>query len=143
MVKLLFFCFWVANSGLQKKLISLRVTNSMGKLLFFHFRVTNVKLINEKKSFNPLILHYISNVWDLWFLTTSYNSMSWGCLGMLKSRSDLGVVSNSWESIWALFRGDIPLGARDIQVQSFNHLTSSYLKWCAYSQILAFLTSLK
>ena len=38
MVKLLFFCF--------------RVTNSMGPLSFSHFRVTNVKLINEKKSLN-------------------------------------------------------------------------------------------
>ena len=29
-----------------------RVTNSMGDLLFFHFRVTNVKLINEKNLIN-------------------------------------------------------------------------------------------
>ena len=36
MVKLLLFCF--------------RVTNSMGELFFSHVRVTNVKLINEKKS---------------------------------------------------------------------------------------------
>ena len=62
------------------------------------------------------------------FLRTSYNSMSWGCPGMLKSRSDIDVISNRWESIRYLFRGYIPLGARDIQIQSFNHLTSSYLK---------------
>ena len=30
--------------------ISLRVTNSMDALLFSHFRVTNVKLLNEKNS---------------------------------------------------------------------------------------------
>ena len=30
----------------------------MGELLFFHFRVTKVKLINEKKSFK----YYSSNV---------------------------------------------------------------------------------
>ena len=29
-----------------------RVTNSMGDLLFFHFRVMNVKLINEKNPIN-------------------------------------------------------------------------------------------
>ena len=29
-----------------------RVTNSMGDLLLFHFRVTNVKLINEKNPMN-------------------------------------------------------------------------------------------
>ena len=40
--------------------------------------------------------------------------MSWGCPGMLKSSSELDVVSNRWESIRFLFRGYIPLGARDI-----------------------------
>ena len=39
----------------------------------------------------------------------------------------MNVVSNRWESIRFLFRGYIVLGARDIQVQSFNNLTSSYL----------------
>ena len=29
-----------------------RVTNSMGAFLFSHFQDTNVKLINEKNSFN-------------------------------------------------------------------------------------------
>ena len=69
--------------------------------------------------------------------------MSWGCPDMLESSSDLDVISNRSESIRSLFKGYIPLDARDIQVQSFNHLASSYLKWCACSQILAFLTSLK
>ena len=47
MVKLLFVRFQVTNSSLKKKLFW--VTNSMGALLFFHFRVMNMKLINEKK----------------------------------------------------------------------------------------------
>ena len=62
------------------------------------------------------------------FLRTSYNSMSWGYLGMLKSRSDMDVVYNRRKSIRSLFRGYIPFGAGDIQVQNFNHLISSYLK---------------
>ena len=41
--------------------------------------------------------------------------MSWGCPGMLKSSSDLDVVSNTWESIRSLFKGYIHVGARDIQ----------------------------
>ena len=41
--------------------------------------------------------------------------MSWGCPGMLKSSSDLDVVSNTWESIRS-FKGYIHVGARDIQV---------------------------
>ena len=49
---------------LFKKKNSLRVTNSMGTLLFSHFRVTNVKLINEK---NPL------NITVSW-LPTVYNN---------------------------------------------------------------------
>ena len=62
------------------------------------------------------------------FLRTPYDSMSWGCQGMLKSRSGIDVVSKRWESLRSLFRGYILLGARDIQVQSFNYLTSSYLQ---------------
>ena len=42
-----FFRFRVTNSREKK---SLRVTNLMGALLFFHFQVTNVKLINEEIS---------------------------------------------------------------------------------------------
>ena len=77
--------------------------------------------------------------------------MSLGFLGMLKSRSNMDVVSIirylSWylqyqESIRTLFKDYILLGAWDIQVESFNHLTSSYLKWCACSQISAFPTAL-
>ena len=66
----------------------------MGQLLFFDFRVTNVKLINEKESFN----YYRSNV---------------------RERLEIDNI---------LFRGYIPLDARDIQAQISNHLTSSYLK---------------
>ena len=52
MVKLLFFRFWVTNSSFKKKNISLRVTNSIVALLFCHFLVTDLKLINEKNSLN-------------------------------------------------------------------------------------------
>ena len=48
MVKHLFVRFRVVNSRLKKN--PLRVTNSMNALLLSHFRVTNVKLINEKNS---------------------------------------------------------------------------------------------
>ena len=103
----------------------------MVNLLFFHFRVTNVKLIDEKNPLN-ITVRMFANPYKLisllTLLKTSYNSMSWGCPGMLKSRSDMDVVSNRWESIRSLFKGYIPHGARDIQVQCFNHLTSSYLK---------------
>ena len=68
--------------------------------------------------------------------------MSWGCSGMFKSWSGMDVVSNRWEFIKSLFRGHIPLGSRDIQVQSFDHVTSSYLKWWVFSQILTFLAAL-
>ena len=44
---------------------------------------------------------------------------------MLKSRSGMDVVSNRLETIRPLFRGYIPLGSRDIQVQNFDHVTSS------------------
>ena len=53
---------------------------------------------------------------------------------MFKNSSGLDVVSNRWESIKSLFRNYIPLGSRDIQVQSFDHVTST--------QILAFLAAI-
>ena len=40
--------------------------------------------------------------------------MSWGCPGMLKSSSDMDVVSNGWESYIYLFRNYNPIGSRDI-----------------------------
>ena len=99
----------------------------MGDLLLFHFRVTNVKLINQK---NPINIS--SNVREpLEISTTPYffqvppTTMSWGFPGMLKCRSDKDVVSNTWEPIGFLFRDYISLGSRDIQVQSFDHMTSS------------------
>ena len=65
----------------------------MGELLFFHFRVTNVKLIDEKNSLN-IAAPMSANPWKLIslcrFLRTSYNSMYWGCPGILKSGSDMG-----------------------------------------------------
>ena len=49
MVKILFLSFRVTDARLKnKKSPPLRVTNSIGALLFSHIRVTNVKLINEK-----------------------------------------------------------------------------------------------
>ena len=51
--------------------------------------------------------------------------MSLGFQGMLEKRSDMDLISNRYKSIRPLLSSDIPLGARDIQVQSFNHLTSS------------------
>ena len=98
----------------------------MGELLSFHFRVTHVMSINEKKSFK----YYSSNVRERLEIdnTPSISKNLLGYPGMLKSRSDLDVVSSRWESIRLLFRCYIPLGAKDIQVQIFNHLKSSYLK---------------
>ena len=46
--------------------------------------------------------------------------MSWGCSGMLKSRNAMDMVCNSWESIVSFFKGYIPLGSRDILIQSLK-----------------------
>ena len=72
-----------------------------------------MKLIYEKSPLNITVLRI------------SYNSMSLGFQSMLENRSDMDVISNRCKSIRPLLSSDIPLGARDIQVQSFNHLTSS------------------
>ena len=139
MVKLLFFSFQVNNSKLKNKQFHFELLTRWVNFYFFHYRVVNVDLANEKNLFK----YYSSNVRKpleiditplLRFLRTPYDSMSWGCQGMLKSRSGIDVVSIRWESLRSLFRGYILLGARDIQVQSFNYLTSSYLQWCAWSQ---------
>ena len=78
--------------------------------------------------------YYSSNVREplekiplLSFLRTCYNSMSW----VAQACSKIGEI---W--IWSPVDGNLSgicLGAtlfiaRDIQVQSFNHLASSYLK---------------
>ena len=89
----------------------------MGALLFSDFRVTNVKLINEKYSLNITVLMSANpqkSILLLRYLKTSYNSMSWGWPGMLKIMSCMDVISNRWESIISLFRGYIPFGSRDI-----------------------------
>ena len=112
---------------------------------FFTFELRTWSWSMEKNLLNIIVRMSVNpEKWIplLRFLRTSYNSMSWGCSGMLKSRSDMDVVYNRRKSIRSLFRGYIPFGAGDIQVQNFNHLISSYLKWCACSQILAFLTVL-
>ena len=59
--------------------------------------------------------------------------MSWGFPGILKSKSGMDVVSNRWESVSSFIKSYIPLDSRDIQVQSFDHVTSNYLKWWARS----------
>ena len=86
----------------EKYIISLQVTNSMGKLLYFHFRVTSsmvkllfshfrvtiVKLINEENSLNVIVwmsVNLYKSILLLRFLRTSYNSMFWGSPGTLKS----------------------------------------------------------
>ena len=120
----------------KKQKISLRVTNSMGELLLF-------------SSYGPC-KYYSSNIREtleklipfLIFLRTSYNNMSWSFPSMRKSRSWMDAFSNRLESMWFLFRGCIPHGSRDIHVWSFDHVTSSNLKWWAYSQIWAFLAAL-
>ena len=61
--------------------------------------------------------------------------MSLGCPGM-------EVVSTRWESISSLLRDYNPLGSRDIRVQSFDHVTSSNVKWTTSCQILIFLAAL-
>ena len=53
----------------------------------------------EIDKWKKLFKYYSSNVHEpfellLRFLRTSYNSISWRCPGMLKSRSDTVVVSN-------------------------------------------------
>ena len=143
MVKLLFFCFQVTS--LKYKKFQFGLLTRLVNFYFFHFRITNVKLKHEKNPLNITVRMFVNpqkSIPLLRFLITSYNSISLGCSGMLKSRSNKDMVSNRWESIRTLLSGYIPLEIRDIQVQSFNQLTSSYLKWCACSQILAFLTAL-
>ena len=102
----------------------------MVKLSFFHFRVTNVKLIYEKKFHK----YYYSNVREpleidtIPYISKNLLYKSEDCPGMLKNRGGMDAVSNRWESIRCLFRGYILLGSRDIRVQSFDHVTSSNLK---------------
>ena len=64
----------------------------MGALLFSHFRVMNVKMTNEKKSRKYYSLNVCIPLEIDTNLVTSCNNMSWGCPGMLKSRSGMGVV---------------------------------------------------
>ena len=99
----------------------------MGEILLFHFRVTSAKLINEKNPINMTVWMFVNpekSIPFLIFLRTSYNIIPLGFPGMLNSRSDMDVVSNRWRSIRYFFRGCISLGSRDIQVQSFDHVTS-------------------
>ena len=49
-------------------------------------------------------------------LRTSYNNISWGCPGMLKSRIGMDAVSKRWESIVSLFKGYIALVPETLKV---------------------------
>ena len=100
----------------------------MGELLLFHFRVTSAKLINEKYPIiNMTVWMFVNPEKSIPFLIslrTSYNIMPLGFPGMLNSRSEVDVVSNRLSSIRYFFRGCISFGSRDIQGQSFDHVTS-------------------
>ena len=77
----------------------------MGALLFSHFWVTKVNLINEKNSIDILVwmsADLCKSILLLRFLRISYNNMSWSCPGTLKSRSAMDVVFNRWESFISL-----------------------------------------
>ena len=83
MVKLLFFSFQVNNSKLKNKQFHFELLTRWVNFYFFHYRVVNVDLANEKNLFK----YYSSNVRKpleiditplLRFLRTSYDSMSWG-----------------------------------------------------------------
>ena len=116
----------------------------MGALLFSHFRVKNVKLINEKISMNVTVWMSVNPQKSILFhrfLRISYNSISWGCLSTLKNRSGMDVVSNRRESIISIFRCYTPLGCRYLSIQRFWNVTFSYLQYFACSQILAFLAA--
>ena len=60
---------------------------------------------------------------------------------MLKSRGGMDVVSNRRESIISLFSDYIHRGSRDIKIQKFWNVTSSYQQYWACSQLLAFLAA--
>ena len=129
MVKLLFFGFWVTNSGLKNKRSNFELLTPWVTFYFFTYEF-HLREIDKWKKIQYILQFQCSwtlrnQYHSLFFLRTSYSSMSWGFSGMLKCRSDMDVVSNRWEPIWFLFRGYISLGSRDIQVQSFDPMTSS------------------
>ena len=72
------------------------------------------------------------------FLRTSYNRVSWGCPGILKSRSGMDMISNRWESIISLFRNCIPIGSRDISIKKRWNVTFSGFVWLLCFQGLPF-----
>ena len=65
--------------------------------------------------------------------------MSWGFTGMLKNRSGMHMVSNRWEFVILLLKDYMPIGSRNILIQIFWNVTSSYLQKWACIQILTFL----
>ena len=125
----IFFPFWVTNWRLKNK-IHVKLLIRGVHLLYSQFWVINGKLITEKNYLNITVLMSVNSEKLILlprFLRISYNSMSWGCPGMLKNGSGMDVVSNRWESIKSLFRGYILLGPRDIWIHKFWNMTFSYL----------------
>ena len=59
-VKLFFFLLSSDYLEVEKYLFSLRVTNSMSQLLLFHFRVKNVKFLNERNSINITVRIFVN-----------------------------------------------------------------------------------
>ena len=72
-----------------------------------------------KKSFKYYSLNVRKPV-EINTTPSSYNSMSWGCPGIPKSRCGMDVVSKSWEYITIMFRVYIPIGSRDILIKNFE-----------------------
>ena len=78
MFKLLFFCFQVTNSRLKNKKNSLRVTNSIGALLFSHFRVTNMKLMTWTMSFCYVFFYspfFVVSICDVYLSILDFNGL--------------------------------------------------------------------
>ena len=92
---------------------------------FSSFWVTNSKLKN--KTF-PLSIR-------VWMSVQGF----WGSRYITKSRNEIDLVSEKWESINTLYGCCIPIGFRGIQFQSFDHVNSSYVKWWTCGQILVVL----
>ena len=107
-LKISCFTFESLTRGKKKYFFSLRVINWIGKLLFFRFRVTNVKLINQKKSHR----YFSSNVHEpLQIDTVPYISI---CLGVAQPCSKVRVA---W--IWSPTDGNLTglcLGATSLLV---------------------------
>ena len=122
MVKLLFFWFRVTNSRLNNRKFTSSYLPDWCTFIFllssYKREVAKWKIFLEYYSLNvcgPLEINTTSR-----FLKSSCNSMSWGCPGIHKSRSDMDLVSNIWKFIRSFFIGYIALDFREIRIQSFE-----------------------